>query len=177
MTVTLRPATPADAPTLRRWHEAPHLRATLGDDDWGWEVELTRSPAWRAQLIAEVDGAAVGFVQIIDPAQEDSHYWGDCAVDLRAIDIWIGEAAYLGRGIGTEMMRQAIARCFAPPAVTAILIDPLASNAAALRFYQRLGFQFVEERWFGDDRCAVHRLERAAWVALNAPRPAPTSTG
>jgi aminoglycoside 6'-N-acetyltransferase len=34
----------------------------------------------------------IGFVQIIDPAREESHYWGDAPGGLRAIDIWIGEA-------------------------------------------------------------------------------------
>ncbi len=31
------------------------------------------------------------------------------------------------------------------PAVTGILIDPLASNTRAHRFYERLGFEFVED--------------------------------
>ena len=62
-------------------------------------------------------------------------------------------------------MREAIRRCFAPPAVTAILIDPLASNTDAIRFYERLGFRFVERRMFGADDCHVMRLDRAEWVA------------
>jgi RimJ/RimL family protein N-acetyltransferase len=75
-------------------------------------------------------GRPIGFVQIIDPAREESHYWGDCEPNLRAIDIWIGEADCLNKGYGTQMMRLAIERCFADPSVTAILIDPLASNTA-----------------------------------------------
>jgi aminoglycoside 6'-N-acetyltransferase len=107
-----------------------------------------------------VDGRPVGFIQIIDPAEEESHYWGDATPNLRAIDIWIGEASDLNRGYGTAMMRLAIARCFAAPEITAILIDPLASNTAAHRFYERLGFRYVERRQFGEDDCIVYRLER-----------------
>ena len=44
--------------------------------------------------------------------------------------------------------------------MTAILIDPLASNTAAHRFYERLGFRYVERRQFGEDDCIVYRLER-----------------
>jgi hypothetical protein len=44
--------------------------------------------------------------------------------------------------------------------VTAILIDPLASNVRAHRFYERLGFRFVERRRFGDDDCVVYVLDR-----------------
>lgn len=161
----LRAATPADAAILRGWDEQPHVVASDPNDEWNWESELARSPDWREQLIAEVAGRPVGFVQIIDPAREESRYWGDVPANLRAIDIWIGEATDLGRGYGTAMMQLALARCFASPAVSAVLIDPLATNTRAIRFYERLGFRFVERRWFGADDCAVHRLERAAWSA------------
>ncbi|MEZ4269703.1 MAG: GNAT family N-acetyltransferase [Myxococcota bacterium] len=161
--VTLRAATPADLGLLRRWDEQPHVVAADPNDDWGWEQELARSPDWREQLIAEVAGRPIGFVQIIDPAREDSHYWGECPEALRAIDIWIGEPTDLGRGLGTQMMHQAIERCFADLTVEAILIDPLTTNRRARRFYERLGFRFLEERRFGDDDCAVYRLGREAW--------------
>ncbi|MCR5875239.1 acetyltransferase [Phenylobacterium sp. J426] len=161
MTVVLRAAVAADLELLRRWDEQPHVVASDPNDDWGWEAELARDPDWREQLIAEVDGRPVGFVQIIDPAREDSRYWGeDCPPGLRAIDIWIGEPDALGRGYGAEMMRQAIGRCFAAPDVTAIVIDPLADNAGAIRFYERMGFTAVGPRRFGEDDCLVMRLER-----------------
>jgi len=159
----LRPAGPADLALLQRWDEAPHVVASDPNDDWGWETELARSPDWREQLIAELDGRPIGFVQIIDPAREESHYWGACEANLRAVDIWLGEEADLGRGYGTIIMRLALQRCFADPAVTAVIIDPLASNTRARRFYERLGFRFVERRWFGADDCAVYRLERRDW--------------
>jgi aminoglycoside 6'-N-acetyltransferase len=161
--MNLRSATPADLDLLRHWDEQPHVTASDPNDDWGWEVELERNPDWREQLIAEIDGRPIGFIQIIDPAREDSHYWGDVASALRAIDIWIGEEADLGKGYGTKMMQLALARCFADPAVTAVLLDPLTSNTRVHRFYRRLGFQFVEHRRFGDDDCFVYRLNRVDW--------------
>jgi aminoglycoside 6'-N-acetyltransferase len=159
--IELRPALPADIATLRRWEKHPHVPSAA--EDWGWEADLPRRPDWREQLIAELDGRPIGFVQIIDPAREESHYWGDVPANLRAIDIWIGEPDCLGKGYGTQVMRLAIARCFADPAVAAILIDPLAANARAHRFYERFGFRFVERRSFGDDDCFVYRLERATF--------------
>jgi len=174
--VILRPATLADLDLLRHWDEQPHVVESDPNDDWNWEIELERTPDWREQLIAEADGRPIGFIQIIDPAREESGYWSgalardgsdapardwrDAPQHLRAIDIWIGDEGDLGRGFGTQMMRLAIARCFAPPDVTAILIDPLASNVRAHRFYERLGFRFVERRSFGEDDCLVYVLDR-----------------
>ena len=63
------------------------------------------------------------------------------------------------------MMRLALEICFADPRVTAIVIDPLASNTRALRFYQRLGFEPVGRRRFGEDDCLVHELTRERWLA------------
>lgn len=159
-TVTVRPAVPSDIDLLSHWDEQPHVVESDPNDDWGWDVELARSPDWREQLIAEIDGRPLGFLQIIDPAREETHYWGDAPANLRAIDIWIGEEPDLGQGYGTRMMHLALGRCFADPAVTAVIIDPLASNTRAHRFYQRLGFRPVERRWFGEDDCLVHRLAR-----------------
>lgn len=161
--ITLRPATPKDLKLLRYWDEQPHVIASDPDDDWEWESELLRDPDWREQLIAELDGRPIGFLQIIDPAREDSHYWGEISANLRAIDIWIGEASDLGKGYGTQMMQLALRRCFADPAVTAVLLDPLVSNTRAHRFYERLGFRRCDRRQFGTDDCFIYQLSRADW--------------
>ena len=160
--IKLRTAELSDIPILEHWDKQDHVIAAGGDDDvWDWPEEVSRDVDWQELLIAELDGRPVGMVQIIDPYHEASHYWGDCSENLRAIDIWIGEASDLGHGYGTEMMRLALLRCIADKQVTAVLIDPLATNTDAIRFYERLGFQFVENRRFGDDDCCVYQIERA----------------
>lgn len=163
--VILRSATIADLPILLHWDEQQHVIDSDLDDNWDWETELLHEPPWREQLMAELDGRPLGFVQIIDPAEEETHYWGDVPPGLRAIDIWIGEAADLGKGYGTIMMQLAINRCFSEPSVHAILIDPLVTNVRAHRFYERLGFRFVEQKRLGDDEsdCFVFELRRKDW--------------
>lgn len=167
--VKLRPATPDDLELLQDWDRQPQVIAAKGDADRQWETELARHPDWREQLIAEVAGRPIGFVEIIDPSREDCQYWGGCiAADHRAIDIWIGERDALGLGYGTQMLKQAIKRCFTDPTVQAILVDPRDGNRAAHRFYERLGFEYVVQRQFGDDSCFVYRLKRPGSPAANA---------
>jgi len=161
--LNLRPATSADLTLLRSWDNQPHVIASNPNDKWDWELELQNDLEGREQLIAEIDGRPIGFIEITAPARDDSNYWGDVEVSLRAIDIWIGEETDLSKGYGTIMMQLALTRCFSDPQVTAVLVDPLASNTRAHRFYERLGFQFLEQRWFGDDDCFVYRLNRADW--------------
>ena len=47
--------------------------------------------------------------------------------------------------------------------MTAVLIDPLESNVRARRFYERIGFEQVGPRRFGEDDCMVYRLGRDRW--------------
>ena len=172
-TLRLRPATPADAELLAAWDREPHVIACSTDDPEAevafggieWREELGGQSGISFYRIAEVGGRPIGVMQICDPHAEPTHYWGEIEPGLRAIDIWIGPRDALGRGWGTEMMRQALDACFADPEVHGIVIDPLASNVEAHRFYQRLGFRPEGRRMFGDDDCLVHRLTRADWEA------------
>jgi len=164
MDIVFRNADSNDLELLRHWDGQPHVIDSDPNDDWHWEHELQHFPVWREQLIAELNGRPIGFIQIIDPALEETHYWGDIASGYRALDIWIGEKEDLGKGYGTIIMRMAIDRCFKCGEVKAILVDPLASNKDAHRFYERLGFRFLEQRVFGEDNCFVYELTRENWI-------------
>lgn len=163
--ITLRSATLADKAMLERWDRAPHVRAAFGEDAApDWDDDLAGSHAYAERVIAEADGRAIGYMEILNPALEPTRYWGDVNGDIRAVDIWIGDAQDLGLGFGTEMMRLALTRCFGDPAVSAVMIDPLQSNMRAIKFYERLGFVHVGPRVFERATCAVMRLDRATWV-------------
>lgn len=170
--IVVRPATLADADVLKSWDSDPAVIAATTDDPDAdaafdgivWEDELAAQSDIQRYYIAERDGRPIGALQIMDPHLEPTHYWGDVAPNLRAIDIWIGAPQDRGNGNGAEMMRQAIELCFADPKITAIIIDPLASNTRAHQFYQRLGFTPIGRRLFnGEDDCLVHELTRTAW--------------
>jgi aminoglycoside 6'-N-acetyltransferase len=160
----IRPASLDDIPYLERWDQMEHVIACSGDpgddEDTDWAAEVRRRVSWYEIVIAEEMGRPIGVMQIINPAEEESRYWGDIEPYFRAIDIWIGEPDMLGKGHGSLMMRMALATCFADPGVKAVIIDPLASNTRAIKFYERIGFRPVERRMFGADDCLVMRMNR-----------------
>ena len=172
----LRRATHDDVAVLERWDTDPDVIAATTDDDstdrafggLDWRDEIEQDTDVSYHLIAEVDGRPVGALQVCDPHAEPTHYWGTIAPGLRAIDIWIGDDADRNQGFGREMMRLAHEHCFANPAVTGIVIDPLVSNTRAVAFYRRLGYVTVERRRFGDDDCLVLTLTRDAWLESRA---------
>ena len=160
----LRPVTWSDKSLLEHWDSQPQVIAANPNERWNWQADLGHPTDWCRQYIAEHDGHPIGFVQIIDPAREESGFWGEAVPGLRAIDIWIGEPDQLGKGYGTTMMQLALAHCFAVAEVNAVLVDPLADNRRAHRFYERLGFHFLEQRRMGGDICWIYRLERHEWL-------------
>lgn len=170
--LTIRVATLDDVAILEAWDREPDVIACTTDDpnaeqafaDAVWADEIAAASETSCYYIAEIDGRPIGGMQVIDPHREPTHYWGDVEPNLRAIDIWIGDAADRNKGYGALMMGAVVDACFADAAVTAIIIDPLNSNADAHRFYQRLGFKPVGRQLFNDeDDCLVHRLNRADW--------------
>lgn len=163
--LVLRPAPPDDVPVLEQWDADPVIAGMLGEDDYAdWTAEIANDDPHSEQLIAELAGRPIGFMQIIDPQLERTHYWGEVAAGLRALDIWISAAADRGRGLGSRMMQLAHHRCFRLLGARAILVDPLASNTSAIRFYARLGYRQIDRRVFaGVDDCWVMQLERSDW--------------
>lgn len=168
----LRQAAMTDIGLLKRWDEEPHVIAATSDDagarqaieDAYWPEELAKQSGVYRYYMAEAGGRPIGAMLIIDPHLEPSHYWGKAAPNLRAVDIWIGDSADLGKGYGTQMMRLALDICFADPGVNAVLVDPLASNTRAHTFYQRIGFIPLDRRFLQDsDLCLVHILARRGW--------------
>lgn len=165
-TVELRTASMEDLEVLNLWNSKPHVIAAAPNEDWAWETELGSSYDWQEILMAQIDGRPIGVIVNIDPQLETEHYWGDIGSGYRALDIFIGEENDLGKGYGTQMMTLVLDRCFALEGVHSVIIDPLESNKDAIRFYERIGFEFVEQRRFDQDDCLVYKITKTAWLKL-----------
>jgi aminoglycoside 6'-N-acetyltransferase len=161
--IELRSMTIQDVALLVRWDDDPDVAAALGGRgaDWyDWPTELDRLVAWRELLIAEEDGRAIGFVQLTDAREEESHYWGDVEPGTWALDIWIGSPDDRGRGLGAEVMQLAVRRVFDQHGAELLVIDPAVDNRRAIAFYEKVGFERVGIREFDGDECVVMHLAR-----------------
>lgn len=180
--VTLRPAMVGDAKLLAVWDRDPQVAASEQDDlstyvaysEDDWNALLRTGEPGNTFLIAEADSVPVGVIQIVEPAKEVDSDWGDgFPARMRGLHIWIGAKDHRGRGLGTQMMVEALAGVFADPAVNGVLIDPLASNTGAHAFNRRLGFTDVEYRIQRESHCLIMQMNRADWRVPLTPKETP----
>ena len=122
---------------------------------WDWGQELATDPDWRDLVIAEVADKPIGIMQIIDPAEEETHYSGD--LDRRG-------SLYRPRIWGSDdgaraanVLRRIRSGCG--------LDRSFGGQYPRTQFYERFGIRRIERRRFGTDNCFVYRLDRKDWTA------------
>ncbi|MDL2219803.1 acetyltransferase [Ruminococcaceae bacterium OttesenSCG-928-O06] len=137
--LTLRPFEDADIALMERWLYVPHV-ARWYKHPGHWLDELRQRHgafSFLTHFIAEVEGAPIGFCQYYDTFYAQAHeVWGD-EWDVRekpgsifSIDYLIGEAAYLRRGFGRQMILQMLKRLQTAGAKT-VIVEPEEENAAS----------------------------------------------
>lgn len=158
MTLTVRPATPADHETVARVYTLarpgnPATAALLAAAD----AAQAEVGATHARWLAELEGQVVGAAELMEPlgSRSPGSFWLELAV--------LEEAR--GQGAATLLYR-ALSRELAlhmPLRLKAVVSE---ANPVALRFAQRRGFVEVERFW---DRT----LELRHFGAARHPRPLP----
>jgi ribosomal protein S18 acetylase RimI-like enzyme len=110
-------------------------------DPW-WQIRRGRYETWLGEpgsflLIAEDDGAAVGYALVTFHDQDDSHTTGERFAELQSLAV---APARRGAGLGTSLLHEVYRQVRARGAEE-MVIGVLATNADALRLYQREGFR------------------------------------
>jgi aminoglycoside 6'-N-acetyltransferase len=129
--LVLRALVASDEAELLRIHSTPEVVRWWEEPEegfpWSDEPEATR-------LTIEVDGLIAGLVQFYEePMPRYRH---------AAIDLFLDPRLH-GRGLGTEVVRRVARHLIDERGHHRITIDPAASNAAAIRAYEKAGFRCV----------------------------------
>ncbi len=152
-----------DLPLIRHWLGQPHVTRWWGPADG--ELAKIRAhldkPDGVECFLFSLGARPAGYLQCYRPADWPEGPFGPQPPDVRGLDLFIGEAELLGRGLGTRVIRQFLDGLFAA-GVPRVLIDPDPANARAIRSYEKAGF-----RAFG--RVEVHALGPALLMACDRP--------
>lgn len=132
--------TRADYPLLRGWLAQPHVRDWWGDpeEEIALIEEDIESGPTDMRLVA-LDGHPFAYVQDYPAHHWPMPHYAGFPPGTRAVDTFLGDPAFLGRGHAPRYLRQRAGELIAAGA-TAVVIDPSPDNERAVRAYRRAGF-------------------------------------
>ena len=150
MQIAFEPLRPAHLPLLTAWLQQPHVRAHW--DDGERDEASVRAHYFEANrlegnrevpgYVFTLDGQPAGFIQHERVTPEHEFFpWAATQGESWGLDLFIGEAALLGRGVGPQVIRAFITSTRAAHPVRRFLIDPDSRNLRARRAYEKVGFQ------------------------------------
>lgn len=148
--LVLRPLTEDDWNVLLPWNQDPEvLYHAEGDDVRSWTLEEVQAifrtvsrrafcflALWRGRPVGE------GWLQVLNLERVRQLF--PAGLDLRRIDLVIGEKACWGRGLGTRMLRLLTRFGFETHGADALFgCDVADDNAASRRMLERCGYRLL----------------------------------
>ncbi|MCA3628490.1 MAG: GNAT family N-acetyltransferase [Methylobacterium sp.] len=164
MTITFEKLQTTHFPLLLKWLMTPHVRAWW-DSNVQWTAELITQKygqyvkgykrltlptgiiekPMHAYIILQ-DKKQIGYIQFYNKHDFPSEYGYEnlgLPVNLAAIDWYIGEAAYLRKGIGTKALTLFVDE-YVLKNFDAVFVDPDTANIAGIRTYEKAGFSHIK---------------------------------
>jgi AacA4 family aminoglycoside N(6')-acetyltransferase len=148
--ITFRPMRDDDLGVFHEWIGRPHVLEWWNGDDATASLDDIRARYSQCALgagtvrayFAFLGERPIGWTQSYVALGAGDGWWEDeTDPGVRGIDQFLCDAATLGRGLGTRMVRAFVAMVFGDPAVTRIQTDPSPDNARAIRCYVKAGFR------------------------------------
>ena len=136
---TFQPMTRADLSMIARWLRTPEVVRWWGDPDEQYELvssDLTHPD--MDQFIVALDERPLACIQCYRLSTWNQGFGAHPPL-TRGIDQFIGEGDMIGRGHGSNFIRQFVDGCLRD-GVPRVLTDPDPENLRAVRAYEKAGF-------------------------------------
>jgi RimJ/RimL family protein N-acetyltransferase len=150
--ISFRPLTQNDLPLLHRWLNEPHVQAWYQRgpasleyviDKYGARIE-GRLPTFCYLIL--YDGQPIGHIQTYRVA-DYPHYHTQlgCSDSAAGVDLFIGDHAFVGRGLGSIVIRKFVNEVvFITLPVDSIVTGPHPDNIASVRAFEKAGFRHLK---------------------------------
>jgi aminoglycoside 6'-N-acetyltransferase Ib len=155
---------------LAEWLNRPHVAEWWADCQTLAEVreQILTDDSTVLPYIAYLESLPIGYIQSYVATDAGDGWWPDeHDPGMRGIDQFLADADSLGRGLGTQMVREFVQFLFEDPTVTRIQADPAPSNLRAIRCYEKAGFRRVGVVSTPDGAAMLMVIERPSKVVLS----------
>ncbi len=122
---------------IATWYENP--------EEWVYEI-VSEDFSWINHFIVECDNRPIGFCQYYEyvKGKETWHGWIPVG-GTYSIDYLIGEPAFIGKGIGKEIVRALNNIIFAETDAKRIIVQPEKENHASCNTLLAAGYEYDEK--------------------------------
>lgn len=159
-------------PLLRRWLKEPHVaefwQETADEEEFRKKFLETSPERGVVPFIISINSKPVGYIQYYDACKVGGGWWPDAKLGTFGVDQFIGDPELIGRGFGTEIIRNFVHKLFLDLKVTEIITDPDPKNKRAIRAYEKVGFKTVGEVKTPGGDALLMRIERPTVSSASA---------
>lgn len=141
--ISLRKMVLEDLPIFKKWLFTPHVAKWYHNpSDWIDEIEKQDGDfSWIYHFIVEFEGKPIGFCQYYACIDSDELWEGYTAKGgTYSIDYMLGEAAYLRKGVGKQIVKELINRIRRHSDAQRIVAQPEPENLASCGLLLSCGF-------------------------------------
>jgi len=129
---------------ILRWLKEPHVQEFWHESDNDEEVRekfLVKLKDYAIEaFIIQVDQQPIGYIQSYEACRMGGGWWTDVPPRVYGIDQFIGDPAFIGRGVGSIVVRCFIEELCKKKSVKEVIVDPDPLNLRAIRMYEKIGF-------------------------------------
>jgi len=132
---------------VKRFYEIPSIGVSL--EDWMYEIrERNGEFHWLSHFIAMWDECPIGLCQYYGCENSDEDWGAFPVAGSYGIDYFIGEEAFLGKGLGKGTIMLLVSRIFSLPDAQRVTADIAGDNIASEKALLSSGFTL-----FDAERC------------------------
>lgn len=147
---TFKPLQQEDLPLLLKWFQELHVTQwwpvpKKEEDFFEHFLKRIRTQDTVAYLVL-LNEIPIGYIQYYKLDQRHQSWLPPLPEETIGTDQFIGEKEYLGKGYGTLMLKTFINFVVQQDrSIKVIIVDPDPNNKAAVRCYEKVGFQTIGE--------------------------------
>lgn len=139
-----------DLRILHRWLNTDHIIQWYGKKSFSFEeVEKHYLPRIKGNdptnsYIILFQNNPIGYIQmyLVEDDPELKEYVS--SEGSAGLDLFVGESNYLGRGLGSEIMREFLKQVvFNQPGISTCIVDPLPTNSRMIHVNEKVGFKYL----------------------------------
>jgi len=156
--ISFKPFTENNLPYWYKWAKEDHVKNTWfleGYEPVDIIMEKIEGNGYDFPFLIQAGETPIGYIVYCDLEAfrtKNPNTKAPCTSEpdgTFCIDLYIGEKDYLGKGYGTQIVKDFCRRLFQNPKVKRIVIDPSSDNKRAIRCYEKAGFRFLREEHDG----------------------------